>query len=129
MVPVAGRHHPLAEVPPGGHTPGATRDHVQLVVYDRSPLTAGRDFSVSASHTWRLAELCSKHMLLRAGMGWGMMPLAMIKDDLEAGVLVELAAPDAVAFNYPLEAIYRADTPPGPAACWLIERFRGQHSD
>ena len=129
MVPVAGRHHPLAEVPPGGHRPGASRDHVQLVVYDRSPLTAGRDFSVSASHTWRLAELYSKHMLLRAGMGWGMMPLAMVKDDVAAGVLVELATPDAVAFDYPLDAIYRADTPPGPAARWLIERLQGQHSD
>ena len=129
MVPVAGCHHPLAEVPPGGHPPGATRNHVQLVVYDRSPLTNGQDFSVSASHTWRLAELCSKHMLLRAGLGWGMMPLAMVRNDIATGVLVELEMPDAVAFDYRLDAIYRADTPPGPAACWLIERFRNQHSD
>ena len=57
-----------------------------------------------------------------------MMPLAMVKDDLATGVLVELDLPDGAAFDYPLDAIYRADTPPGPAACWLIERFRGQHS-
>jgi len=128
MVPVAGRQHPLASVPLGGNPPGAGREHVQLVVYDRSPLTKGRDFSVISSRTWRLADLYAKHMLLRAGIGWGMMPLAMVKDDLAAGVLVELDLPDGAAFDYPLDAIYRADTPPGPAACWLIERFRGQHS-
>ena len=68
-------------------------------------------------------------MLLRAGIGGGMMPLARVKDDLAAGTLVELAVPDLAPFDYPLDAIYRADTPPGPAATWLIERFRGQPSD
>ena len=124
MGPVAGRGHPLALLPPGGHRPGATRDHVQLVVTDRSPLTKGRDFSVSASRTWRLADLSVKHSLLRAGLGWGMMPLAMVRDDLVTGALVELALPDVVAFDYPLDAIHRRDTPPGPAASWLIERFQ-----
>ena len=128
MVPVAGRTHPLATVPPGGHPPGASRDHVQLVIYDRSPLTKGQDFSVMSSRTWRLADLYAKHMLLRAGIGWGMMPRAMVENDLAAGVLVELDTPDGPAFDYMVDAIYRADTPPGPAACWLIERFRTQHS-
>ena len=126
MVPVAGRGHPLATVPTGGHAPGAIREHVQLVVYDRSSLTKGQDFSVVSSRTWRLADLYAKHMLLRAGIGWGMMPLAMVEDDLAAGVLVELDAPDGPAFDYPVDGIYRADTPPGPAACWLVERFRSQ---
>ena len=126
MAPVAGPHHPLASA---DQPPGAAREHVQLVVYDRSPLTAGRDFSVVASRTWRLADLCAKHMLLRGGIGWGVMPLAMVKDDLASGKLVELKLPDLAPFDYPLDAIYRADTPPGPAAAWLIERFRGQRSD
>ena len=127
MVPVAGASHPLAA--DGGHQPGAARDHVQLVVYDRSPLTRGKDYSVSASRTWRLADLSAKHMLLRAGIGWGMMPLAMVKDDLATGILVQLDIPDVSAFDYPVDAIYRTDTPPGTAAMWLIERFRGQPTD
>ena len=127
MTPVAGAGHPLACA--GDHPPGAAREHVQLVVYDRSPLTKGKDFSVSASHTWRLADLDAKHMLLRAGIGWGMMPLARVKDDLAAGVLVELDVPDLAPFDYSLDAIYRADKPPGPAATWLIERIRRQPSD
>lgn len=127
MVPVAGARHPLASA--GGHPPGAAREHVQLVVYDRSPLTEGRDFSVRASRTWRLGDLCAKHMLLRAGIGWGVMPLAMVKDDLAKGVLLQFDIPDLAPFDYPIDAIYRTDTPPGPAATWLIERFRGQSSD
>ncbi len=129
MVPVAGRQHKLASVPAGGHPPGTSRDHVQLVISDRSPLTAGRDFSVNASHTWRLADLGAKHMLLRAGMGWGMMPLAAVRSDIAGGALVELDMPDAVAFDYRLDAIHRTDTPPGPAGRWLVERFRTQPSD
>ena len=113
----------------GGHPPGVARQHVQLVIYDRSPLTKGKDFSVVASHTWRIADLDAKHMLLRAGIGWGMMPHERVKDDLATGALVELDVPDVASFDYPLDAIYRVDTPPGPAATWLIERFRGQACD
>ncbi len=127
MVPVAGARHPLAAA--GGNRPGAARAHVQLVVYDRSPLTKDKDYSVIASRTWRLADLSAKHMLLRAGIGWGVMPLAMVADDLAKGVLVQIDVPELAPFDYPLDAIYRADTPPGPAANWLIERFRAHPAD
>ncbi len=127
MVPVAGACHPLASA--DSHPPGTAREHVQLVVYDRSPFTKGKDFSVIAGSTWRLGDLSAKHMLLRAGIGWGVMPLAMVKNDLSEGVLKKLYIPELAAFDYPVDAIYRADTPPGPAATWLIERFRRQASD
>ena len=126
MVPVAGRSHPLASPRPGGHRPGEAREHVQLVVSDRSPLTRGRDYSVGAARTWRLADLSAKHMLLKAGIGWGMMPSAMVTDDLVSGTLVQLEIPDITPFDYLLDAVYRSDTPPGPAATWLVERFRQQ---
>ena len=127
MVPVAGARHPLACS--GHHPPGAVREYLQLVVYDRSPLTRGRDFSVISNRTWRLADLSAKHMLLRASIGWGVMPFAMVAADLAEGRLVQLDIADLTPFDYLLDAICRADTPPGPAASWLIERFRGQTSD
>ena len=126
MVPVAGPRHPLASVPSTGHRAKAGRDHVQLVVSDRSPLTLGRDFSVSSSVTWRVADLSAKHVLLKAGIGWGMMPFALVADDLATGALVELRLPDATAFDYLVDAIHRSDMPLGPAAAWLIDRFRHQ---
>jgi DNA-binding transcriptional LysR family regulator len=86
-----------------------------LVLTDRSELTRGRDFGVIGSRTWRLSDLGSKHMLLKAGIGWGNMPLPLIEEDLAAGRLVALKLPDLKGGAYTLEAIYRTDAPPGPA--------------
>jgi DNA-binding transcriptional LysR family regulator len=126
LIPVAAPDHPLVR---SQSRPGAGRDHVQLVLTDRSPLTGKIDFAVTSPRTWRLADLGSKHMLLKAGIGWGNMPLPMIREDIEAGRLVHLDLPDSRGGVYSLEAIYRTDTPPGPAASWLIERFKQQASE
>lgn len=121
LVPVAAPDHPLAMMSPA--RPGAARDHVQLVLSDRSPLTAGRDFSVLSPRTWRLADLSAKHALLQQGIGWGNMPIWMVEGDLLAGTLVKLALPDWPAPSYSFSGIWRSDTPPGPAAKWLLEQF------
>nr|WP_245405779.1 LysR family transcriptional regulator [Sphingobium sp. Sx8-8] len=121
MVPVAAPDHPLGRMET--IPPGATRDHTQLVLSDRSRFTEGRDFSVSSPKTWRLADLSAKHALLREGIGWGNMPLPMIEADLVAGTLVRLALPDHDGGIYRFSGIWRRDTPPGPAASWLLEQF------
>ena len=95
----------------------------QLVLTDRSSLTEGRDFSVFSPRSWRLGDLGAKHELLRAGLGWGNMPEWLVKDDLEAGRLVQLDLPEAPGGLYSLYAITRPDTLPGPAATWLAERL------
>ena len=120
MVPVAAPHHPLALVP---LTPGAARDHIQLVLSDRSTITAGRDFAVASDRTWRLGDLGAKHALLREGVGWGNMPAPMVATDLASGALVRLAMPDQPAMSYPFDGIYRSDSPPGPAGSWLLRRL------
>ncbi|WP_325052242.1 hypothetical protein [Sinorhizobium meliloti] len=79
---MASPEHPLAG---GSHPPGAARGHIQLVLTDRSPLTQGHEFAVVGNHTWRLADLVAKHMLLKEGIGWGNMPEPMVRDDIEAG--------------------------------------------
>ncbi|PTQ07861.1 LysR family transcriptional regulator [Sphingomonas oleivorans] len=124
MIPVAAPGHPLASAEES--QPGAGREHVQLVLTDRSEFTKGRDMAVVGTSTWRLADLSSKHMLLKAGIGWGNMPEPMVRDDLIAGRLVHLDMPDSIEGYYVMDAIYRTDTPPGPAGRWLIERFRFQ---
>ncbi|MEV4935512.1 LysR family transcriptional regulator [Sphingobium sp. LMA1-1-1.1] len=124
MIPVAAPTHPLALAKE--NLPGAGREHVQLVLTDRSALTRGRDIAVVGTSTWRLADLSSKHMLLKAGIGWGNMPEPMIGDDIAAGRLVKLEMPDSIGGDYVMDAIYRTDTPPGPAGRWLIQRFKEQ---
>jgi DNA-binding transcriptional LysR family regulator len=122
LIPVAAPNHPLAQAPT--LLPGMGREHVQLVLTDRSPLTEGREFGVVSPHTWRLADLGAKLALLKEGIGWGNMPRPMIEADLTARHLIALDMPDDTSADYRLSGIYRTDTPPGPAASWLLERFR-----
>lgn len=122
LVAVAAPDHPLANI--GVPISAAmARDHVQLVLTDRSALTAGRDFGVVSVKSWRLADLGAKHALLLAGLGWGNMPKPMVNDDIKRGRLVVLDIEAPGELNYPFNTVYRRDQPPGPAASWLMERL------
>jgi len=121
MVPVAAPDHPLGRME--RIAPGAGRDYTQLVLTDRSRFTEGQDFSVMSPKTWRLADLGAKHALLREGIGWGNMPLPMIEPDLVAGTLIHLHMPDHPGGTYRFAGVWRRDTPPGPAASWLLDQF------
>ena len=119
LVPVASPDHPLVRA--GNLEAGAARAHLQLVLTDRSKLTEGRDFTVASPRTWRLADLGAKLELLREGIGWGNMPLGMVEDDLAEGRLVKLTMPDDTGGPYPLTALWRRESPPGPATRWLLD--------
>lgn len=128
LVHVAAPSHPLAAW--RGPIPlGAVAQHVQLVLTDRTTLTAGRDYGVLSRRTWRLADLGAKHAFLRAGLGWGGMPEDAVAADLETGALVRLEIEDVAREGYllPMAVTWRTDTPPGPAGRWLIERL--QHGE
>src|SRR5262245_25385967 len=124
LIPVAAPDHPLARA--GRNPPGAGRDHVQLVLTDRSPLADGQDRGVIGTQTWRLGDLVSKRMLLKEDTGWGYMPAQMVLEDIEAGQLVYLDMREYKHGFVRLHAIHRTDTPPGPAGSWLISRFVAQ---
>jgi DNA-binding transcriptional LysR family regulator len=93
---------------------GAGRDHLQLVLTDRSPLTQGRDLGVIGTQTWRLADLGTKHVLLKQGIGWGYIPEHMVREDVEKGALVQLDMPELKKGSERLYAIYRTDFAAGP---------------
>jgi len=101
------------------------RDHIQLVLTDRSNLTKGQDFNVLSTETWRLGDLGAKHELLLAGVGWGGMPEALVADDLAAGRLVLLDIEGRSPDEYLIYGVYRADAPPGPAGRWFLDRLAG----
>jgi DNA-binding transcriptional LysR family regulator len=124
MIPVAAPHHPLALARPVAA--GVARRHRQLILTVRTPFSEGPDVGVYAAEGWRLADLGAKHALLLAGVGWGNMPEPNVRDDLAAGRLVRLDLPEARSGAYSFQAMYRTDTPPGPAVAWLIQRFADQ---
>jgi len=122
LVPVAAPGHALAQMP-GMISAAAARDHIQLVLTDRSQLTADRDFGVLAVKSWRLADLGAKHALLLAGLGWGNMPEPMVEEDIKRGRLVALNIEAPGGLLYPFHSVHRRDTPPGPAAAWLMAQL------
>ncbi len=122
LLPVAAPGHPLAQMT-GLISASAARDHIQLVLTDRSRLTADRDFGVLAVKSWRLADLGAKHALLLAGLGWGNMPEPMVEEDIRRGRLVALNIETPGGLLYPFHSVHRSDTPPGPAASWLMARL------
>jgi DNA-binding transcriptional LysR family regulator len=121
LVPVAHPDHPLAKM--GRVTSVEAREHVQLVLTDRSTLTGNRDFGVISVTSWRLADLGAKHALLLAGLGWGSMPKSMVSDDIKRGRLVRLSIDAWDDTLYQFHTVHRSDTPLGPAASWLMERL------
>jgi DNA-binding transcriptional LysR family regulator len=125
LMMVAAREHPLAVM--SGIIPKTElAKHVQLVLTDRSQLSAGREFGVISPSTWRFADLGAKHAFLLNGLGWGSMPLLAIQEDIAAGRLVELSIEDGPkgGFLMPMSAVYPSGAPPGPAGRWLIERLK-----
>lgn len=122
---VAAKTHPLASIE--GLVPKSElAKHIQLVLTDRSSLSAGRELGVMSSSTWRLADLFAKHAFLLGGLGWGGMPVHTVKRDLDEGRLVELQIEDVPpgGLILPMTAVYSTATPPGPAGRWLIEHLK-----
>ena len=128
FVTVVSPSHPLAGRR-GAVPAAAIAKQVQLVLTDRSALTAGRDFGVLSSLTWRLADLGAKHAFLRAGLGWGHMPLHMVQADLDAGRLVKIRVegiPRDVVMS--MRAVFRKDSPPGPAGRTFMAMLKSPQS-
>jgi DNA-binding transcriptional LysR family regulator len=125
LVMVASRDHPLAR-PKGLIPKSELGKYVQLVLTDRSELSAGRELGVMSPHTWRLADLFAKHAFLLNGLGWGSMPLHTVKQDLARGKLVTLSIEDVApgGLTLPMSAVYPTAAPPGPAGRWFIEQLK-----
>jgi DNA-binding transcriptional LysR family regulator len=122
---VASPTHPLASLK--GPIPArVVAQHRQLVLTDRSELSQGKEFGVLSPNTWRLADLGAKHAFLRAGLGWGGMPVGVVETDLANRSLVKIRIEDVPegTLVMPMSAVFRTDTPPGPAGRWLIERLK-----
>src|SRR5206468_12282156 len=74
-----------------GARPGATpaaRPHGPFGAF------AGKRVRRFSANTWRLADLGAKHAFLRAGLGWGGMPVDATKRDLANRSVVKIRIED-----------------------------------
>jgi DNA-binding transcriptional LysR family regulator len=122
---VAASDHPLAAYK-GKIAKETLAKHTQIVLTDRSELSAGRELGVMSPTTWRLADLFAKHHFLLNGLGWGGMPLHVVRKDLAEGRLAVLSIEDVPPDGLPLamSAVWQTKSPPGPAGRWFIERLK-----
>src|SRR6266700_3631170 len=124
LIPVVAPAHPLAAID-GPIDTQTLYEHVQLVLSDRSALTAGRDYGVLSGRTWRLADLGAKQSMLLAGLGWGNMPSHLVQDDIAQGRL-KVIRPiefDSRVAQLVMCGAYLADHRLGPAGQWMIEHL------
>ena len=100
-------------------------EHLQLVHTDRSDLQHDRELGLLSPRTWLLAHLGAKLAFLRAGFGFGFMPQHVVEADLASGELVQIFAEETPPDGHvvAMSAVYRTDSPPGPAGRWLIEHL------
>jgi DNA-binding transcriptional LysR family regulator len=125
---------PFATVVSPSHSLASTRGvasasaiakQVQLALSDRTVLSEGRNFGVLSPLTRRLADLGAKHAFLKAGLGWGHMPLHMVKADLDSGALVKIRVEGPPRdMSLPMRAAFRKDAPPEPAGLAFIAQLK-----
>src|SRR5882724_4448592 len=124
FVTVVSPSHPLANAR-RAVSASAIAKQIQLVLTDRTALTEGRNFGVLSPLTWRLADLGAKHAFLKAGLGWGHMPLHMVKADLDSGALIKIRVEGSPRdMTLPMKVVFRKDAPPGPAGRAFIAQLK-----
>src|SRR5271156_858793 len=99
--------------------------HVHLLHIDTADISAAfGSYSRRSPRVWHLSHLGAKLAFLRAGLGFGGMPIHMIEEDLASGALVRITFEDPLPLCHVMSAIYRTDNPPGPAGRWFIEHLK-----
>jgi DNA-binding transcriptional LysR family regulator len=123
MIPVVGPEHPLAAVR-GTLSREQIAGAVQIVLSERGD-DGIDDQGVLSLRSWRVADLYTKHMMLRAGLGWGNLPEHLVREDLLAKRLVtmRLAGWDEKGSWLSLYGVYRSDTTIGPAHRWVLDQL------
>jgi DNA-binding transcriptional LysR family regulator len=129
MVTVVSPHHPLTthSVP---IPTTVLAEHIQVIHTDRSDLSQGREFGMLSPRVWRVSHSEAKHVFLRAGFGFGCMPLHAVEADLASGALIQILIEEALPESQvvAMSAIYRTDSPPGPAGRWFIDRLKQEEA-
>ncbi len=114
FVPVVAADHPLA-----AETGPVTRDvlerHVQLILTDRSALSAGMSGGIVSPRIWRFVDLGSRLDYLLAGFGWGNMPLHLVEEHIAAGRLkrLDLKEHNGRVVSIPIHVVHERGRPPG----------------
>jgi DNA-binding transcriptional LysR family regulator len=130
LVAVASLEHPLAHVK-GPVGPELLRDSMQIAVNDAIASEEEerhlRGYGMDSTEMWRVMNFEIMHSLLLDAVGWGVVPLSRVAEDLATGRLVALQIdrwkPRKGSITAPLIVVQMTDRPLGPAGRWLFQKF------
>ncbi|MDE2429608.1 MAG: LysR family transcriptional regulator [Burkholderiales bacterium] len=98
-------------------TPEQMRDYVQCILRDTATHTATRDYHlISGAHSWTVSDQFMKKELILQGMGWGNMPVHLIREELDAGRLLSICGRYFKESTLQIVAARRSDRAHGPVA-------------
>jgi DNA-binding transcriptional LysR family regulator len=125
MTPVAAADHPLAKVL-GPIARETLELHVQLILTDPESSAGGPSFGVVSPRVWRFVDLSRRLDFLKAGFGWGNMPVHIVAPLIQSGELVRLSLRESLVpgSGIPISAVHRRRHPPGPAGRWLLDKLK-----
>lgn len=120
-IPVVAADHLLASEPAPLSREVLER-HVQLVLTDRTPLTAGFSGNVISARIWRFADQGSRLEYLLGGFGWCNMPRHAVDRYIAAGRLkrLDIAEQRGPGFSFAVHVVQLRGRAPGRAGQWLI---------
>lgn len=125
MVPVVAAAHPLAQqAEPLSRA--VLEDQVQLVLTDRTQITASFSGGVISRHIWRFADIGTRLDFLLGGFGWCNMPVHLVEAHIAAGRLKRLQLMENNSWSFPIHVIHPRHLPPGRAGRQLIDELRDE---
>jgi DNA-binding transcriptional LysR family regulator len=121
-VPVVAADHPLVREPEP-LSRETLESYLQLVLTDRTTLSAGFSGSVIGAQIWRFADQGSRLEYLLAGFGWCHMPRHLVDQHIAAGRLkrLDVAEQRGSGFSFPVHVVHLRGRPPGRAGRWLAQ--------
>lgn len=124
-VPVVASSHPLASER-GPLTREVLSRHCHLVMTDRLKAMEPASGVSATRWRWMFSDVATFYGALRAGFGWGHMPLQVVSGAISRGELQRLQLAEGV-LRLPgaeIHAVHEPGRPPGPAGLLLIRAMK-----
>jgi len=124
MVPVVSADHSLARTE-RPITKQALKSAVQIVIAQGVQGADTATAHVYSETTWRVPDGATKFALIRAGLGWGFLPLERVGPHLGRGKVIQLDLADRgpTPLCVPLSLVTRVDAARGPAVRWILQEL------
>ncbi|MFC1567908.1 LysR family transcriptional regulator [Pseudomonadota bacterium] len=97
----------------------------QIIVRDTSRHSEKKTAGVlSGAHQWVVSDFTTKKQIVASGMGWGRMPMHMVKQEIETGELLLLGSEEFQPIKLEIKAVRKKEKPLGPVATELWQQLQ-----